>query len=95
MSTLLEDLRCHPGRAAVAVVFAAGDNAGHDDSSSPDARAAGSWSLRVDQDGTLTIPALGEELIAQQLPEREAADLAALLAPSRGHPGPPDARGAG
>ena len=43
-------------------------------------RAAGSWSLRVDQDGTLTIPALGEELIAQQLPEREAADLAALLA---------------
>ena len=38
------------------------------------------WTLRVDGDGMLSIPALGVRLIAQQLPEREAADLAALLA---------------
>ena len=34
----------------------------------------------VDDEGMLSIPALGARLIAQQLPEREAADLAALLA---------------
>ena len=31
LSRLLDDLRCHPGRAAVAVVFAAGDNDGNGD----------------------------------------------------------------
>ena len=95
LSKLLEDLRCHPGRAAVAMVFAAGDNPGNDASTTPEARAAGPWSLRIDPNGTLTIPALGEELIAQQLPEREAADLAALLAlaaVTQDHPMPP-ARG--
>ena len=80
LTRLIDDLRRHPGRAAVAVVVAAGDNDRMGDELGHDARSAGSWSLRVDQDGTFNIPALGEELIAQQLPQREAADLAALLA---------------
>ena len=79
-SALLRELRCHPERAAVAVVFAGGDNGGVREVDDPAARAAGWCAVRVDQDGTLTIPALADQLIAHQLPEREAADLAALLA---------------
>lgn len=79
-SALLRELRCHPERAAVAVVYAGGDNGGVGEADDPADRAAGWCPVRVDQDGTLTIPALADQLIAHQLPEREAADLAALLA---------------
>lgn len=38
-----------------------------------------SWQLHVDADGTLHIPALGLDLVAQQLPAHEAAQLAQFL----------------
>ncbi|MBI4941688.1 MAG: hypothetical protein HY830_13155 [Actinobacteria bacterium] len=38
-----------------------------------------SWQLNVDADGALHIPALGLDLVAQQLPAHEAAQLAQLL----------------
>ncbi|WP_088284918.1 LysM peptidoglycan-binding domain-containing protein [Kineosporia sp. A_224] len=37
------------------------------------------WQLRIDADGALHIPALGLDLVAQQLPAHEAAQLAQLL----------------
>lgn len=43
----------------------------------PADRAA--WELHVDQDGALHIPTLGLDLIAQQLPAHQAAQLAQLL----------------
>jgi nucleoid-associated protein YgaU len=38
------------------------------------------WQLNVDEHGTLRIPALDAELIAQQIPDHEAAQLAQMLA---------------
>ena len=38
------------------------------------------WTLRVEADGRLTVPALDLELVAQQLPAHEATQLAQLLA---------------
>jgi len=71
VQTLLAAMRDQPGRAAVALVLA----------DTPDGAALGTrWQLRVDEAGTLHVPALGLELTAQQLPAEEAADLAALLA---------------
>ncbi|TQN43742.1 LysM domain-containing protein [Blastococcus colisei] len=46
----------------------------------PDHADAARWQLTVDEAGTLTIPALGVELIAQQIPADEAAQLAQVLA---------------
>jgi nucleoid-associated protein YgaU len=57
-------------RSAVALVLI--DDQGHGD-------AAG-WQLTIDAAGMLSIPALGVELIAQQIPADEAAQLAQMLA---------------
>lgn len=38
------------------------------------------WNVQVDPDGVLRIPALGLELIAEQLPQSEAAQMAQLIA---------------
>ncbi|RBY95254.1 peptidoglycan-binding protein LysM [Blastococcus sp. TF02-8] len=46
----------------------------------PDHADAARWQLTVDEAGMLTIPALGVELIAQQIPADEAAQLAQVLA---------------
>ncbi len=66
---LLEAMRAQRSRTAVALLLT-GDQR-HD--------GAARWQLHVDSGGRLTIPALGLELIAQQLPASEAADLAALI----------------
>ena len=66
---LLEAMRAQRSRTAVALVLS-GDTE-HDCSTR--------WQLHVDAHGLLTIPALDVQLIAQQLPREEAADLAALL----------------
>ena len=80
LSALVDELRSQPDRSAVAVVDAGGGLAGTNDGQDADSRTDRGWTLRLDDEGTLSIPALGARLIAQQLPEREAADLAALLA---------------
>jgi len=86
-STLLEALVAEPPRTAVALVLISGDLGGGvadphlDDTFVVGGRIGGAcWQLLLDADGTLTIPALGVQLQAQQLPAGEAADLAALLA---------------
>ncbi len=69
VQSLLDEMRAQRSRGAVAVVLV-------DDSRT---ESQTRWQVHVDADGQLTIPALGVELIAQQLPADEAADLAALL----------------
>ena len=59
------------GRQAAAVVVTV-------DEDTP--RETARWVLEVDSQGMLKIPALQVQLIAEQLPANEAADLAALLA---------------
>ncbi|WP_233517704.1 LysM peptidoglycan-binding domain-containing protein [Geodermatophilus marinus] len=46
----------------------------------PDHAEAARWQLTVDEAGMLSVPALGVELIAQQIPADEAAQLAQVLA---------------
>ena len=77
LAGIAEQLRGQRERSAVAVVLAGIDTGGDAD---VDAGTGGGFVVRVDRDGTLHVPALGVRLIAQQLPRREAADLAALLA---------------
>ena len=80
LSVLVDELRSQPDRSAVAVVDATGEPATITDDREAESRTDRGWTLCVNSDGTLSIPSLGERLVAQQLPEREAADLAALLA---------------
>lgn len=70
LDELLTAMREQRSRTAVALVLA------HD----PDHAVGTRWQLTIDQHGTLRIPALDVELIAQQIPADEAADLAQLLA---------------
>lgn len=70
LDELLQAMRAQPSRAAVALVLA--DNPDHADGTR--------WQLRIDEHGILRIPALDIELIAQQIPAAEAADLTKLLA---------------
>ncbi len=65
----------HPDRSTVALVVTTAET------SSAEQRA---WEIRVDQDGTLTIPPLGLRLRAQQLPQAQAGQLAQLLALAAG-----------
>jgi len=71
---LLDAMRAQRSRTAVALVLS-GDTepggTGHERSTR--------WQIHVDASGLLTIPELDVQLIAQQLPREEAADLAALL----------------
>ena len=59
----------------------------------PSVAGGAGWVLHVDESGVLSIPNLGVELIAQQLPERQAGQLSRLLAlaarTDRVRPAPP------
>jgi nucleoid-associated protein YgaU len=70
LTRLLTALKQHPDRSAIAVVLA------HDSDHDDDVR----WQLTIDGDGVLRIPALEIELLAQQVPPEEAAQLAEVLA---------------
>jgi hypothetical protein len=70
LNDLLKTMRQHKTRMTVALVLA-------DD---PDRAGATRWQLTVDARGRLSIPALGVELSAQQVPAEEAAQLAQMLA---------------
>jgi hypothetical protein len=70
LEQLLTAMRAQRSRTAVALVLA-------DD---PDHADGTRWQLTIDAHGTLRIPALDVELIAQQIPAEEAAQLAQMLA---------------
>lgn len=70
LQELLTAMRAPRSRTAVALVLV--DDPEHAD--------ATRWQLTIDEQGTLSIPALDVELIAQQIPADEAAELAQLLA---------------
>ncbi|PZS24205.1 MAG: peptidoglycan-binding protein LysM [Pseudonocardiales bacterium] len=70
LEQLLTAMRAQRSRTAVALVLA-------DD---PDHTEGTRWQLTIDEHGTLRIPALDVELIAQQIPAEEAAQLAQMLA---------------
>lgn len=70
LEQLLTAMRVQRSRTAVALVLA-------DD---PDHADGTRWQLTIDEHGTLRIPALDVELIAQQIPAEEAAQLAQMLA---------------
>lgn len=78
LERLRDALRTQPSRTAVALVLV-GDHTDRQGAAEAPNDDIG-WQLRVDADGTVTIPELGVQLRAQQLPEGEAADLVALLA---------------
>ena len=67
---LLTAMRTHSPRTATALVLI--DDPHHAD--------ATWWQLTIDEHGTLRIPALDVELIAQQIPAEEASQLAQMLA---------------
>ena len=73
LAELLSAMKAQPSRASIALVLAA-------DPEAPQQADATRWQLTVDSDGILRIPALGLELIAQQIPASEAAGLAQMLA---------------
>jgi nucleoid-associated protein YgaU len=70
LERLLTAMKQQRARGAVALVLI-GDL---------DLADAASWQLTVDEAGMLSVPALGVELIAQQIPADEAAQLAQMLA---------------
>jgi LysM repeat protein len=70
LDQLLTTLQAQRSRTAVALVLT--DDPAH--------AGATRWQLTVDERGTLHIPALGVQLIAQQIPAQEAAQLAQILA---------------
>jgi len=87
LPTLQEALVTQQSRSAVALVLISSDldekvadTHLHDTIVEDRWPVSAGWQLFLDADGTLTIPALGVQLQAQQLPAGEGADLAALLA---------------
>jgi hypothetical protein len=87
LSRLLEALHTEPSRKAIALVLISGDpnqkaadSLLHDSIVEDGQQRGAGWRLHLASDGTFTIPALGVQVRAQQLPAGEAADLAALLA---------------
>lgn len=70
LDALLAALGRRATRTAIALVLA----------EEPEQESATRWRLRLHDDGRVSIPALGVELIAQQLPAEESASLAQLLA---------------
>jgi LysM repeat protein len=79
----LETLRAAAGRVAVAVVLTGQHGEGEAGIHDGD-RGGTRWQLSVDAAGMLTVPALDLELVAEQLPESEAGQLAQLLALAAG-----------
>jgi len=83
LAELLEVLDTARDRLTVAVVLA---------QDSPAVPEVTRWHLQVDAGGRLSIPALELQLVAEQLPESEAAQLAQLLAAAaveKDRPAPP------
>ncbi len=73
LAELLGAMKAQPSRASIALVLTADPDADqHAD--------ATRWQLTVDSGGILRIPALGLELIAQQIPACDAAGLSQMLA---------------
>ena len=73
LAELLSAMKAQPSRASIALVLTADPDADqHAD--------ATRWQLTVDSGGILRIPALGLELIAQQIPACDAAGLSQMLA---------------
>jgi nucleoid-associated protein YgaU len=70
LDRLLEAMKTQQTRTTVALVLA-------DD---PDRAEATRWQLHVDEFGRVRMPALGLELVAEQIPADEAAQLAQMLA---------------
>jgi nucleoid-associated protein YgaU len=70
LAELLTAIQQQPARSAVAVVLA------HDTDHADDVR----WQLTVDAAGVLGVPPLGLELLVEQIPAEEAAQLAHVLA---------------
>ena len=70
LARLLAAMRSQRTRMAVALVL----------SDDPDHADATTWTLTVDEDGALHVPALGLDLRAQQVPAEEAAEFAQHLA---------------
>ncbi len=73
LAELLSAMKAQPSRASIALVVTADPDAPHQ-------ADATRWQLTVDSGGILRIPALGLELIAQQIPASEAAGLSQMLA---------------
>ena len=69
---VLTTLRSMTGRLTVALILAYDES----DAEPPGTR----WQLHVDSDGVLSIPALDVQLVAEQVPQSEAAALAQLMA---------------
>jgi nucleoid-associated protein YgaU len=85
LDQLLTAMRTHSSRTTTALILI----------NDPHRTDGTRWQLRIDEHGTLHIPALDVELIAQQIPADEAAQLAqmlALAANTEDHP-VPDAQG--
>jgi hypothetical protein len=76
LARLLAAMRVQCTRTAVALVL----------SDDPEHADATTWTLTVDEDGTLHVPAFGLDLRAQQVPAAEAAEFAQRLA-AAAHPG--------
>jgi nucleoid-associated protein YgaU len=70
LDELLATVKRQHARAAIALVLA----------NDPTRTEQTRWQLTVDHNGILTVPALGLQLIAQQLPATEAGPLARMLA---------------
>ncbi len=70
LDALLAAMRRRAARTAIALVLA----------EEPQQVSATRWQLHLSDDGRVSVPALGVELVAQQLPAEEAAPLAQLLA---------------
>ena len=84
LAALLQVLNTTQDRLTIAVVLA------QDNPAVPEVTR---WHLHLDADGMLSIPAMELELVAEQLPEHEAAQMAQLLAAAaveQDQPTPPD-----
>ncbi|GGM10021.1 LysM peptidoglycan-binding domain-containing protein [Nakamurella endophytica] len=77
LTELLDAVTGRGDRSTVALVVTTGGNT---DDTDVAAAGDGGWVLRVDEHGVLSIPDLGLELIAQQIPPEQAGQLAQLLA---------------
>jgi hypothetical protein len=76
VNDLVTAVNAHTARSTVALVVTTPD----DTATEPIGPTAGRWQIRIDDAGVLVIPALDLELIAQQIPAEQAAQMAQLLA---------------
>ena len=74
VNDLVTAVNADTGRSTVALVVTTAAE------TTPETTTAGRWQVRIDDAGVLLIPALDLELIAQQIPAEQAAQMAQLLA---------------